>query len=428
MISRLRKRLEPPASSPPVGRDLALEGVRGCCAALVFYAHLFLPFRVLDPVWTPSPRFSWFNLGYPAVLFFFVLSGYVIGLVTTGPATLPGVRRYLLHRAGRLLPLNTFAVLISLLLLGRAGWRTVTGNLLFLQNVEPYPILGSFPLLENNPNLWSLNYEVVFYLGFIALWFRRPKVGWLFGGLLLLISVQATGWPLTNLVARYACGSLYWLAGLTVAWMTAPPAASVHRSNWPAAGLTVYALWAFAPLHSLFLRCGWTGWIWPSLVSPGPMSPHRLDFLPVCVWLLLAVTGRAPAVRRLVTWICLSLATAGLAGRLLSAHWEGADTIAAMALVAAWMFAGRDCSLRFLRWLAPLGTVSFAIYVIAAPLQLAQRAIFPNFSGSGLTFAARWVAVVVVVAMVAWLLERRLCPPIGRWIRGLGRRDGPMSR
>ena len=425
MNSLLRQRLEPPASPPPASRDLALEGVRGCCAALVFSAHLFLPFRVLDPVWSPSPRFSWFDLGYPAVLFFFVLSGYVIGLVTPSRASAPGIRRYLLHRAGRLLPLNTLAVILSCLLLVHVSGRAVAGNLLFLQNAEPYPIIGRFPLLENNPNLWSLNYEVVFYVSFIVLWLRGPKAGWVLAVMLLLVGTPATGLPFARLVARYACGALYWLAGLSVAWMTAPSSPDFRRSNWPAAALGFYAMWVLAPLHSLFLCCGWGDWVWPSLVSPGPMSPHRFDFLPVCVWLLLAVTGRAPRAGRAFAWISLVLATTGLAGRLLSPDWQGADTFAVIALAGAWALARRECGLRPLQWLAPLGTVSFAIYVVGGPIQLAQRAILPSFSGSALTFVVRGVAVVAAVATMAWLLERRLCPPVGRWIRRLG---GETSR
>jgi peptidoglycan/LPS O-acetylase OafA/YrhL len=421
MISRLLQRLQPPSSPPAAGRDLALEGIRGCCAVLVFYAHLFLPFRVLDPVWTPSPRFSWLNLGYPAVLIFFVLSGYVIGLVTRQPANAAGVRHYLLHRTARLVPLNTLVVLLCWLLLVHPGWRTVTGNLLFLQNDEPYPVLGLFPVLENNPNLWSLNYEAVFYLGFILVWFRTPRVGLLFGGLVLLIVASATGLPVPRVVGRYACGALFWLAGLAVAWLTQPAESSDRGSNWPAAVLTAYALWIFAPLRTLFEHWQLTGWLWP---SPTPMSPHRLDFLPACLWLLLAVTGRAPQLQRRLAWICVALATAGLAGRVLSGDWQGIDTVAAAALLAAWIVLRRESSLRPLQRLAPLGAISFGLYAVAAPLQLGQRMILPEFSGSGLTFAVRLVAVIVLVAGAAWLLERRICPPIGRWIRRLGEPAG----
>jgi peptidoglycan/LPS O-acetylase OafA/YrhL len=418
VISRLLQPLRPLPAPPTAERDLALEGVRGGCAVLVFYAHLFLPERVLDPRWAPSPRFAWFNLGYAAVLMFFVLSGYVIGLVTTQPATAPGIRHYLLHRTARLLPMNTLVVLLCGLLLAYPALRTVIGNLLFLQNDDPYPGLGSILVVANNPNLWSLNYEAVFYLGFIAIWLRAPRVGLVFGGMAVLVCAHALGLPLPRVIARYACGALYWLAGLTMAWLTTRPAAAPARSNWPAAMLAAYALWVFAPVRTLCLEAGLLGWVWP---PPTPMSPHRLDFLPACVWLLLAVTGRAPGAQRIFAWICLGLASAGGLGRMLEGQWQGLDTVAAVALLGAWGMLRRDCSLRFLQRLAPLGVVSFGLYAVAAPLQLGQRALLPGFAGSGLTFAVRLVFVIALVAAVVGLRERRLCPPLGRWIRRWGR-------
>lgn len=407
------RRFEPPTSPPVRGRDLALEGVRGFCALAVFYAHLFMPQRVLDPRWSPSPKFWWFNLGYPAVLMFFVLSGYVIGLTVTGPATGAAIRHYLTNRAARLLPMNTIAVALSCLLLADVTWRLFLGNLFLLQNEEPYPLLGQIPLLANNPNLWSLNYELVYYLVFVALWRFRPPVIAVVGGLLLVVSAYCVGLPVTEFFARYACGALYWLAGLSVAWMTTSPTTE-PRSNWPSAVLVAFALWVFAPLRGLVFDWGLFGWTWLSAVSP-----HRLDYLPVCVWVLLAVTGRAPRLASSLRTICLVLATAGLIARAVSGTWGGADWCGTTALAAAWALGWQTRSVAFLRWFAPLGGISFALYVIAAPIQLGQRAILPSFAGSAQTFSVRLVAVVAVVMIVAWILERKICPWFGRRIRAL---------
>ena len=425
MIRLLCHRLRPPPITQAVERDSALEGVRGACALLVFVAHLLLPFRVLDPVWTTSQRSFWINLGYPAVLMFFVLSGYVIGLITTQPAKAATIQHYLRHRAARLLPLNTVAVLICWLLLVHVETRTILGNLLFLQNDEPYPGLGRFSLLGNNPNLWSLNYEAVYYLGFIALWFWAPPVGVVFGGLAALVCAHVFGLPAARIFARYACGGFYWCSGLAVAWLCARPETAGRRGNWPAVVLIAYAIWIFSPLRALLIHAEWYGWIWP---TPTPVSPHRLDFLPVCVWLLLTITGRAPAFQRWLAWICLALAAVGLAGRIRSADWQEIDTVASIAFVAAVGLVRREFSLRPLELLAPVGAVSFGLYIIAAPLQLGQRAIAPGFSGSALTFSVRLVLVVLLVAGAAWWLERRLCLPLSRWIRRVGTVDLPNRR
>jgi peptidoglycan/LPS O-acetylase OafA/YrhL len=419
MIRLFSHRLRPPAFPQPVERDSALEGLRGGCALLVFVAHLFLPARVLDPAWAPSERFAWFNLGYPAVLMFFVLSGYVIGLVTTRPATTSEVRHYLLHRAARLVPLNIIVVIVSWLLLTDVTARTVWGNLAFLQNYDPYPGLGIFPVLANNPNLWSLNYEAVYYLGFIALWIWAPPVTAVFGGLGLVICAHGFGLPVPLIFARYACGALYWVAGLAVAWLSTRPDSPPRRSNWVAAGLVIYAVWIFAPLRTLGMHWELATWLWP---PPTPVSPHRLDFLPASVWLLLTITGRAAGLQRILTWTGLTLATTGLAGRAMTDVWREVDTVATIAFLLAVGLVRRDFTLQPLRWLAPVGAVSYGLYAIAAPLQLSQRALFPDFAGSALTYGGRLVVVVVMVAAATWLLERRICPPLSKWIR---QRGGP---
>ncbi|MBC7367394.1 MAG: hypothetical protein H7343_11395 [Undibacterium sp.] len=79
--------------------------------------------------------------------------------------------------------------------------------------------------------------------------------------------------------------------------------------------------------------------------------------------------------------------------------------------------AHRDFSVRLLQRVAPLGAVSFAFYVVAGPLQLGQRALFPDFSGSGLAFIVRLVGAVAAVALTVWLLERHICPPLTAALR-----------
>src|SRR6202041_1534829 len=117
-------------------RNLALEGLRGICACLVLYAHMTIPSPRLDPAYAPSARFWWFNLGAVAVLFFFVLSGYVIGLTVREPFSGMRAKAYLGRRLLRLVPVSTAAVLLSLAMFPQAALGTVLGNLLFLQNFK----------------------------------------------------------------------------------------------------------------------------------------------------------------------------------------------------------------------------------------------------------------------------------------------------
>ena len=405
--------MRPPTVSVTAPRDLPLEGLRGLCADAVLYAHLFAPVAALDPRWAPPRQFWWLNLGYAAVLMFFVLSGYVIGLTTTRPWSPAEQGRYLSRRAFRLVPVVAVAVALSWLVAPATDARTVFGNLLFLQNEAPYPGGFTVPVLPNNPNLWSLNYEAVYYLGFLAVWRWAPAArtvwGVLVAGLLAAAAlVPLAGFPPGVLLGRYACGALFWFAGLYVAWRTPPADPDSRRSEWPAALLCAYAIWFLAPLRTLCFELDLKSLMWPTTVSP-----HRLDFLPACLWVLLAVTGRAPALQRNLRWVCLGWATAGLAWYVASGSLVQQDYVAGVALVLAWLVHRWQPSAALLARLAPLGAVSFGLYAVALPIQSAQRGWFAAFSGSALTFSVRLALVVAASVALAWLVECRLQP----WLR-----------
>ncbi|MFI5336538.1 MAG: acyltransferase family protein [Opitutales bacterium] len=412
MVAFFRQRLRPPVRPPGsrVPRDLPLDGLRGMCALLVFYAHLFLPLPILDPGYSPSPRFHWFDLGSAAVLMFFVLSGYVIGLTVAEPPSPGAMRRYVSRRVLRLAPITYAAVLVSCLLLPAVGGRTILAHLLFLHNNFAYPWLGWMPLLSNNPNLWSLHYEAVYYAGFLVIWRLAPAPGWIFAGLGVLATGFVAGLPMPPLATRYACGGLFWLSGLCLAWRTDPPAAG-PRGNWPAALLAAYALWYLRPVRELLVLRGIFDVHWPTAVLP-----HRLDFLPVCVWVILAVTGRGPRLRLWLTGGCLAWGVAGAAG------WVGFGApampqyLAMGALVGALALARRNAGPGWLARLAPVGGISFAIYVLAMPVQFGVLSHGASFSGTAVTYALRLVLTVGLVVSLAWLLEHRLQPWLAaRW-------------
>lgn len=400
--------MQPPSPPPPSARDHPLEGLRGLCAGAVLFAHAFAPAPSLDPRWAPPRQFWWFNLGYAAVMMFFVLSGYVIGLTTMRPASAAETRRYLARRALRLVPISTAAVLLAWALQPEIAGRTVLGNLLFLQNSAPYPGGVYFDLLPNNLNLWSLNHEVVYYLGFLALWWWKPPAGVVWGGLAVLALAPLAGFAPASLPARWACGGMYWLAGLNVAWLTPPPEPGLRRSDWPAALLGAYAIWTLAPLRSVLFA-----WDVKSLMWQTPVSPHRLDLLPACLWVLLAVTGRAPALRRWLSWTCLGWATLTLVYYAISHSSVELDWVAGVALALAWLGRRWTPSTRPLAWLAPLGAISFGVYAFALPLQFAQHGLVRSWSGSALTYATRLAVMLFIVVGLAWWFECRLQP----WLR-----------
>ncbi len=413
MAGFFQSRLAPrEAFAPAAGRDVALEGMRGLCAFLVLYGHAFAPLPVLDPVYSPPEFMSWLDEARPSVLFFFVLSGYVIGLSVKSGFSGPAVRAYGSRRLLRLVPVNTAAVLIAWALRPRTAATTVLGNLGFLQNYNPYILGWRVPIMDNDASLWTLNFEVFYYLAFLAVWRASPRLGVLVA--LGLLGTAAAALPVTPaFLACYLVGALYWFAGLCVAWLGPRPEGP---GNWPSALLVTGTLW---PLASLDVLLG--GVSFPELGVP-PLALKRLDLLVSCLWLLLAVTGRSPRWQRRLGLLCLALASAAVAGRLLSGaygeHGPGALVAYACALALGWALIGWRPEPAPLARLAPLGGVSFGVYAVSLAIQFSLL-FQPNLPrGTPWSFALRLALVVGLSTAIAWVLEHRLQPALRRRLLG----------
>jgi len=402
------RKLAPPAPPENGTRDLALEGMRGICACLVLYAHTTMPMLRLDPAYVPSRVFWWFNLGSVAVLFFFVLSGYVIGLTTRAPFSGREARAYAGRRILRLVPVNTAAVLISWFLLPQVALATVFGNLGFLQSFKAYPFGLSVEVMPDNLNLWSLNFEALYYIGFVGIWWLAPRIGWVV--CLLGILAAAAALPGGHVLgSSYALGALYWLAGLSVAWLSPRQG---RTGNWPSAMLAIVVMWPMAPLQNLLLRLHV-----PDSVSPLPLpSLHRLDMLPTLVWLLLAVTGRGAVWQRRLTLFCLTLASAGVIRTLYAgdASEPGAITCYALLLGLAWSIGRWSPGVSALARLAPLGAISYGIYAVGFPIEWGVYKSGWLPMGDALTYAVRALVLVGTTLGLAWVLERKVQPALRR--------------
>jgi peptidoglycan/LPS O-acetylase OafA/YrhL len=387
---------------------MALEGLRGLCALLVLYGHAFAPIPCLDPVYSPPDFFSWLDEARPSVLFFFVLSGYVIGLTVKAGFTGPAVQAYAGRRLLRLVPVNTVAVLMSWALAPRTAAGTVLGNLGFLQNYNPYFFGWKVPIMANDASLWTLNFEVFYYLVFLAVWRYAPRMG-VFLGLLGLAAATAAFQVFPAFLSCYVIGALYWFAGLCVAWLGPRPSGP---GNWPSALLVTGILWPVASLEVLLHRVNF-----PELSVP-PLALKRLDLLAACLWLLLAATGRSPRWQRRLGLLCLTLASTALADRFLTGDFgergRGAFLVYACALVLGWVLFDWRPRPTLLARLAPTGGVSFGIYAVSLALQfgILFQPSLPR--GTPWSFALRLALVVGLSTAIAWMLEHRLQPVLRR--------------
>jgi peptidoglycan/LPS O-acetylase OafA/YrhL len=154
----------------------ALDVVRGLAAVYVVVNHIVAHAQLTGPIYFV---FKW---GPEAVIVFFLLSGFVI-FHNEKHRVRDGLRGYYTRRLRRIYPtlLVAFALSAGLALLGgtlaaRFDLRELLLNLASMQDLDFKPGNLALPFLGNGP-LWSLSYEVAFYLVFpvIMMAYRRGR-------------------------------------------------------------------------------------------------------------------------------------------------------------------------------------------------------------------------------------------------------------
>lgn len=166
-----------------------LDASRGLAALIVLFHH-FIVFnsQKVEPVvslfvWKVINIIS--ELNSEAVLFFFIISGFCIGLAQKGraPANKTESKIYFYKRLRRILPIYFIALFITYLIgviIGKSNTDAVyqinnfLGNLFFLQT--PSSTIHWFIPYGNNSPLWSLSYEMFFYIFFVFFSFLLTKL------------------------------------------------------------------------------------------------------------------------------------------------------------------------------------------------------------------------------------------------------------
>ena len=233
-----------PAPSLRAKRIPELDALRGFVAMLVVVHHLFVIFQ---PEWSNGLLPSAYRVfdfvqarNKLAVLTFFVLSGYAIGLATRSnpPVTRAAIGHYAFRRVARIVPLYAISLVWTAalgLIYGCEGpafsLRTLLGNAVFLQTsleakghwFEPFGCNGPY---------WSLSYEVFFYLilPMVLVMVRRaPVLGLDRRGQLLALGILAL---LISLVANQVAPSPFSnFLGLWIVWLIGYVAVGLEPSR-----------------------------------------------------------------------------------------------------------------------------------------------------------------------------------------------------
>ncbi len=160
-------------------RFLILDSFRGIASLMVLFHHVFKlntdSFKQKLSFWTYDICYFISSLNQIAVLFFFILSGFSIGLSLKRKTILnrENINEYFYRRFKRILPIYILSLLLAFIggaLTYSLGLRdysitNLLGNLAFLQTSAYGTPAWFVPYGENGP-LWSLAFEFFFYLIF----------------------------------------------------------------------------------------------------------------------------------------------------------------------------------------------------------------------------------------------------------------------
>lgn len=164
------------------------------------------------------------RFGQEAVLVFFLLSGFVIFANERKRALNP--RGYFWRRFRRLYPALLVAMLTSTIVAladgdftAKFNWPELLGTLAYLQDIsflKPGVIVD--PYLGNDP-LWSLSYEMAFYLAFpfvLRIWVNNPRrTDMIIGAVCCVSYIVFVAWP--NHFSLITAYFLIWWCGAMAA-------------------------------------------------------------------------------------------------------------------------------------------------------------------------------------------------------------------
>lgn len=235
--------------------SLLLDGLRFMAAMLVFVYHA--EFLLGEPALSPLASF-----GHDAVLFFFIISGFVIGYASSQKEK--NLTDYAIARVSRIYSVAVPSLILVALLssLGQAlaprhytalplgDWLEVSWKSLLFLNYSNTP----FRPVPLNPPYWSLCYEFWFYVIFACFSYLDGKKRWLFAAAACLLA----GPQILMLLP-------IWVAGLWVFRNT-------HRIAMPprlAVGLLLAVITTYLFIRALNIDDRLAQWSWKSLATQG---------------------------------------------------------------------------------------------------------------------------------------------------------------
>ncbi|MGW0804502.1 acyltransferase family protein [Nonomuraea sp. NPDC002799] len=378
-----------PARDAHLARLGWLDALRGVGALAVVGEHLL-------PWFLPGLRPYWFNLGVYGILVFFLVSGYII------PASLErhgDVRAFWVSRFFRLYPLYLSVIVLVLAL---AWWVPVReavprdGSAVAAHATMLLDVVSVGGVADT---MWTLSYEMVFYLVVTALFLirahdRSGSLSMVFAAGSVVVGLVASGAVLVGAWPAYVSCAVF-VAGLgCVVW-----------GRFRTASACVLGLMAVV-LLVLSSRVPWLGAAVLAVMFAGT-AIHRWErgegrLWPVAV--TTALVGVAPlwAIESGWWWVRADV-------------WLTTIALAGATFAGAMALRGRRLP-RVLTW---LGLISYSLYLVHHPLLKYFVEITGDLRRADLPYQFLMVVLALAVVLAVSALTYRF---IERPMQDLGRR------
>ena len=384
-----------------------LDALRGIAALVVVFDHSSYTFMA-DFRRELMPHFNTSRYG---IMVFFLVSGYII------PSSLERrgcVRTFWIGRIFRVYPLCAAALtaLLALQALGVADLRDVGS-----QSATAVAVAHATMLQEllGTPNLllvlWTLSYEMSFYLLVVALFtvrlHRRSAA------LAVLLAALAAGSVAAGVVLRPSALSGLLGTGPLIAYASIALLLALCCASAGSAAVRVFGGVLGGALALALVLFNGTVPLWEGLVILAVMflgtAVHRAEN-GHCSWRFTAVTAA-------VVVVCAVGSAYGAGG---SDHFSRRGWITAFLLAALTFAAGLGLRGRRLpRVLTGLGTISYSIYLMHPVLLAVVDSTVGRRRQDSLALEVAFFAVLLPISLLTY---RYIEAPGQRWGRGLARR------
>ena len=404
--------------------DYNIESLRGFAALFVVIGHIINKGQYIDPYYFSNDYSKFTTPGHTSVLIFFVLSGYVIGLTTKGNLKANGILPYLKKRFLRLYPIYFLCILFTLLIAPtHYSLSTILANFTFLQ------VMFAPVILEIAP-VWSLHYEVIFYLLFIPISFFNINP------ILVIVSCITLGignfflFPDMPLFTSLCFGLSFWSSGLVIAryFPFKESSTTINYNLLLSHIFLILSLESYNVLNTalskvLLVLFNHT-FIFPETMDWAKRAITLLNFsfLPYCIMFVLSFASKQFRFKKVfmltlqllpaltLIHIFSNLNETTIDKFIIPTIYYGLSLIFYF-LSATTFPAFSKKILAFGIW---VGSISYGIYLIHYPLLVIMNRI-DFISGSLLTYLLRIFVYLILTFLAAIILEKKYHP----WMKNL---------